>query len=141
MSSSILRQLPCVLGAAALLCAAPAASAQATPSPTKAQAFTVAGDVATAWVVALDAPTFEVEACGRRGVVRQCLVHVFRFLAVNEFDCHWSVRVRVLSGDRLAWRTMRKQSLDLDCPAPLPAGPPTTGEESVPATGRIGAGS
>jgi len=129
--------LPCIIGAA-LAAAAPAASAQAPAPPTKAQALTVAGDVAAGWVGALDAAGVDIEPCDRTGAVRFCEVHVFDFESDDAFDCHWWVRVRVLSGDTLAWRTIRRRSDDADCPSPLPAGPATTGQEIVPRMGRLG---
>jgi hypothetical protein len=137
--------LACIIGAA-FVAVAPAASTQATSSPgtdaqappTKAQALTVAGDVAAGWVGALDGAGVDIEPCERTGAVRRCEVHVFDFEADEPFDCHWWVRVRVLSGDTLAYRTIRRRSDDTDCPSPLPAGPATTGQEIVPATGRLG---
>jgi len=128
--------LPCILGAA--LAAAPAASAQAPAPPTKAQAFAVAGDVAAGWGGALGAAGVDIEPCRRSGAVRVCEAHVFDFESDRPFDCHWWVRVRVASGDTLAWRTIRRRSDDSDCPASLPAGPATTGQESVPRGGRLG---
>jgi hypothetical protein len=70
--------------------------------------------------------------------VRRCEVHVFDFEADEPFDCHWWVRVRVASGDTLAWRTIRRRSDDTDCPSALPAGPATMGQEIVPRNGRLG---
>ena len=127
--------LSCIIGAA--LVAAPAALAQAPAPPTKAQTLTVAGDVAAGWAGALKAAGVDIEPCERRGAVRLCEVHVFDFEGDNAFDCHWWVRVRVASGDTLAWRTIRRQSDDADCPSPLPAGPATTGQEIVPRNGRL----
>jgi hypothetical protein len=129
--------LACIIGAA-FVAAAPAAGAQAPAPPTKAQALAVAGDVAAGWVGALDAAGVDIEPCERNGAVRRCEVHVFDFEADEPFDCHWWVRVRVLSGDTLAYRTIRRRSDDTDCPSPLPAGPATIGQEIVPATGRLG---
>jgi hypothetical protein len=129
--------LPCIIGAA-LVAAAPAATAQAPAPPTKAQALTVAGDVAAGWAGALNAAGVDIEPCERTGAVRFCEVHVFDFEADDAFDCQWWVRVRVLSGDTLAWRTVRRRSDDADCPSPLPAGPATTGQETVPRAGRLG---
>jgi hypothetical protein len=129
--------LACTIGMA-LVAAAPAASAQAPAPPTKAQTMTVAGDVAAGWVGALDAAGVDIEPCERVGAVRRCEVHVFDFGADEPFDCHWWVRVRVASGDTLAWRTIRRRSDDSDCPSPLPAGPATSGQETVPPAGRLG---
>ena len=128
--------LACILGAA-LAAAAPAASAQAPAPPTKAQALSVAGDVAAGWGGALGAAGVDIEPCERSGVVRRCEVHVFNFDIASSFDCHWWVRVRVASGDTLAWRTIRRRSDDIDCPDPLPAGPATSGQEIVPRAGRL----
>ena len=128
--------LACILGAA-LATAAPAASAQAPAPPTKAQALSVAGDVAAGWGGALGAAGVDIEPCERSGVVRRCEVHVFNFDIASSFDCHWWVRVRVASGDTLAWRTIRRRSDDIDCPDPLPAGPATSGQEIVPRAGRL----
>jgi hypothetical protein len=125
-----------ILGAA--LAAAPAAGAQAPAPPTKAQAFTVAGDVAAGWGGALGAAGVDIEPCERSGAVRRCEVHVFNFDIDKSFDCHWWVRVRVLSGETLAWRTIRRRSDDADCPDPLPAGPASAGQETVPRHGRLG---
>jgi hypothetical protein len=139
--------LVCMIGAA-LAAAALAASTQATASPgtgaqapappTKAQALTVAGEVAAGWAGALDAAAVDIEPCELAGLVRRCEVHVFDFESDESFDCHWWVRVRVASGDTLAWRTIRRRSDDSDCPSPLPAGPATSGQETVPPAGRLG---
>jgi len=128
--------LSCIIGAA-FVAAVPAANAQAPAPPTKAQALSVAGDVAAGWAGALGAAGVDIEPCERTGAVRRCEVHVFDFEAANAFDCHWWVRVRVASGDTLAWRTIRRRSDDADCPSPLPAGPGTTGQEIVPRHGRL----
>ena len=69
--------LACMTGAA-LVAAAPAASAQAPAPPTKAQALTVAGDVAAGWGGALNAAGVDIEPCARSGAVRRCEVHVLR---------------------------------------------------------------
>jgi hypothetical protein len=127
--------LACILGAA--LAAAPAASAQAPAPPTTAQMLTVAGDLAAAWGGVLGADGVDIESCERSGAVRRCEIHVFNFDIDGSFDCHWWVRVRVASGDTVAWRTIRRRSDDSDCPNPLPAGPGSSGQESVPPTGRL----
>jgi hypothetical protein len=143
MTSRLRRRLPHIISAAALsfIVAVAAAGAQAPAAPTKAQAFTVAGDVAAAWAGALDAIDTEVDSCGMRSAaVRQCIVHVYDLSSDEGFDCHWKVRVRVLSGDRLGWRAIRHRREDIDCPASLPAGAPSAGEATVPRNGRLGTG-
>jgi hypothetical protein len=139
-SARLGRRLPCILSAGALALAgfAPPATAQAPLAPSRIQAFTVAGDIAAGWAVALDASAVDIDGCGlRRETVRQCLIHVFEFSDVKAFDCHWWLRVRVVSGERLAWRTIRHTSEDDGCPGPLVSGPASTGQESVPAAGLV----
>ena len=129
--------LPFIFGAA-LVAAAPAASAQAPAPPTKAQAMTVAGDVGRRLGRRARRRRRRhraVRAHGRRAPLRGPRV---RLRADQPFDCHWWVRVRVASGDTLAWRTIRRRSDDTECPSPLPAGPATMGQETVPPAGRLG---
>ncbi len=129
--------LPCIIGAA-LVAAAPAASAQAPAPPTKAQAFTVAGDVAAGWGGALDAAGVDIEPCERTGAVRRCEVHVFDFEADASFDCHWWVRVRVASGDTLAWRTIRRPATTPTARTRCPPGRPRRARRPSRATGASG---
>jgi hypothetical protein len=132
------RHLACVLGAG-LLALVPAASAQAPPAPTAAQAFTIAGDIAAGWLGALNATNVDLVDCDARSSgVRRCFIHVYGLNDDEDFfDCHWWINVRLTPDGRVAWRTIRKRSEDTDCPSPLPLGPATTGVDSIPPTGRL----
>jgi hypothetical protein len=124
-----------VLSLLALAAVVPsAAAAQAPTRPTRAQAFTIAGEVAGAWADALDAADVEIESCGPRGSsLRRCVIHVF-----DDFDCHWRVNSQLLPTGELSWWTTRVRSLDTECTADDADGAiPSSGKTTIPATGLL----